>query len=92
MKRILKWIGMSLVVLLVVIQAIRPTKTNPAVDETRTMKANTQMSPEVAANTGARVFRLSLVQNDVALVQPDCSCFLVHRPRCQRRPQGVVPI
>jgi hypothetical protein len=48
MKEILKWIGISLVVLFVVSQAIRPAKTNPAVDETRTMQANTHMSPEVA--------------------------------------------
>ena len=48
MKRTLKWIGISLVVLLVVSQAIRPAKTNPAVDETQTMQANTHMSPEVA--------------------------------------------
>ena len=49
MKKALKWIGISLVVLLVVSQAIRPAKTNPAVDETQTMQANTQMSPEVAS-------------------------------------------
>jgi hypothetical protein len=49
MKRTLKWIGISLVVLFVVSQAIRPAKTNPAVDETQTMQANTHMSPEVAA-------------------------------------------
>jgi hypothetical protein len=48
MKKALKWIGISLVVLLVVSQAIRPAKTNPAVDETQTMEANTHMSPEVA--------------------------------------------
>ena len=48
MKRTLKWIGISLVVLLVVSQAIRPAKTNPAVNETQTMQANTHMSPEVA--------------------------------------------
>jgi len=48
MKKALKWIGISLVVLLVVSQAIRPAKTNPAVDETQTMQANTHMSPEVA--------------------------------------------
>lgn len=49
MKKILKWIGISLVVLVVVIQVIRPAKTNPAVDETQTMRASTQMSPEVAS-------------------------------------------
>jgi len=49
MRRILKWIGIGLVVAFVVIQAIRPAKTNPAVDETKTIQANTQMSPEVSA-------------------------------------------
>ena len=39
MKRILKWTGITLVVLLVVIQAVRPAKTNPAVDESRTIQA-----------------------------------------------------
>jgi hypothetical protein len=49
MKRILKWIGIGLAVLVVVIQVIRPAKTNPAVNETQTMQANTQMSREVAS-------------------------------------------
>jgi cytochrome c551/c552 len=49
MKRILKWIGIGLVVALVVSQAIRPAKTNPPVDETKTIQANTQMSSEVSA-------------------------------------------
>lgn len=49
MKKTLKWIGIILVVLLAAIQAIRPAKTNPPVDETKTIRANTTMSPEVAA-------------------------------------------
>ena len=49
MKRILKWIGIGLILALVVSQAIRPAKTNPPVDESKTMRANTQMSAEVAA-------------------------------------------
>lgn len=49
MKRILKWTGIGLVVLFIVIQAIRPAKTNPPVDETKTMQANTHMSREVSA-------------------------------------------
>jgi hypothetical protein len=32
-----------------VIQAIRPAKTNPSVDETKTIHASAQISPEVAA-------------------------------------------
>jgi hypothetical protein len=49
MKKTLKWTGITLVVLLVVSQAVRPARTNPPVDETKTMRANTNMSPEVAA-------------------------------------------
>ena len=49
MKRVLKWIGIGLAVALVVIQAVRPAKTNPPVDETKSMQANTRMSPEVSA-------------------------------------------
>ena len=49
MKRKLKWIGIGLVVVFVVIQAIRPAKTNPMVDETKTIQANTHMSAEISA-------------------------------------------
>lgn len=49
MKKILKWTGIILVVVLVVIQAIRPAKTNPPIDPSKTIENNTQMSPEVAA-------------------------------------------
>lgn len=47
--KILKWSGIALVVLFVLIQVIRPKKTNPPVDETRTIQATTTMSPEVSA-------------------------------------------
>lgn len=49
MKRILKWTGISLSVAFVGIQAIRPAKTNPPIDPSRTMQAATQMTPEVSA-------------------------------------------
>ena len=49
MKRMLKRIGFSVLVILVAIQVIRPARTNPVVDETRTIQANTRMNPEVAA-------------------------------------------
>ncbi|HSB11510.1 MAG TPA: heme-binding domain-containing protein [Blastocatellia bacterium] len=49
MKKVLKWTGISLIVVLVVIQAIRPAKTNPEVDEARTVQAHTSISPEVSA-------------------------------------------
>lgn len=47
--KILKWSGITLVVLFVLIQVIRPAKTNPPVDETKTIQANTTMSAEVSA-------------------------------------------
>ena len=49
MKKRLKWIGIILVVLLVVIQSIRPARTNPVVDEVKTINVNATVSPEVAA-------------------------------------------
>jgi len=49
MKKTLKWTGIIVVVVLVVIQAIRPAKTNPPIDQSKTIENNTQMSPEVAA-------------------------------------------
>ena len=49
MKRILKWTGITLVVLLVVSQAVRPAKTNPPIDESRTIQAHAEVTPEVFA-------------------------------------------
>lgn len=49
MKRILKWIGILIVVFLIGGQAVRPARTNPTVDPDRTMQAHTQMTPQVAA-------------------------------------------
>ena len=47
--RILKWIAIVLVVVFVGIQFVRPTRTNPPVDESQTIFARTQMTPEVSA-------------------------------------------
>lgn len=49
MFRVLKIILIVAVVLFAGIQAIRPARTNPAVDESQTIFARTQMTPEVAA-------------------------------------------
>ena len=49
MKRVLKIVAILLVVLVVGIQAIRPARTNPPVDESQTINAKTQMPPEVAS-------------------------------------------
>lgn len=47
--KILKRVLIGLGVLFIVIQVIRPAKTNPEVDESRTIQAHSQISPPVAA-------------------------------------------
>lgn len=47
--RILKIILIVAVVLFVAIQFVRPARTNPAVDESQTIFARTQMTPQVSA-------------------------------------------
>jgi len=49
MRRVLKILAILLVLFVVGIQAIRPARTNPPVDESQTINAKTQMTPEVAA-------------------------------------------
>ena len=48
-KRILKIVLIVIVVIFVGMQAIRPTLSNPPVDESQTINARTQMTPQVAA-------------------------------------------
>lgn len=47
--KILKWIGIGIIVILACIQVVRPDRTNPAVDRGKTMQANAQVPPEVQA-------------------------------------------
>jgi len=49
MRRVLKIVAILLVVLVVGIQAIRPARTNPPIDESQTINAKTQITPEAAA-------------------------------------------
>ena len=49
MRNFLKWTVIILVVLFFAIQFSRPARTNPPVDESQTIFARTQMTPEVAA-------------------------------------------
>jgi hypothetical protein len=49
MRRVLKIVAILLVVLVVGIQAIRPARTNPPIDESQTINARTQITPEVAS-------------------------------------------
>ncbi len=47
--RVLKWIAIVLIVVFLGIQFVRPARTNPAVDESETIFARTQMTPQVSA-------------------------------------------
>jgi hypothetical protein len=47
--KVLKWSAVVVSLLFVGAQAYRPDRTNPAVDERWTLRANTQLTPEVEA-------------------------------------------
>jgi len=47
--KILKWTAIVLAVVFAGLQFIRPARTNPPIDETRTLQARSSMRPEVAA-------------------------------------------
>jgi Haem-binding domain len=47
--RVVKWIVSVLIVVFLGIQFVRPARTNPPVDESQTIFARTQMTPQVAA-------------------------------------------
>ncbi|HEX8499544.1 MAG TPA: heme-binding domain-containing protein [Pyrinomonadaceae bacterium] len=49
MKKVLKWAAVVLALLFLGAQFRRPDRTNPAVDERKTLRANTRLTPEVAA-------------------------------------------
>ena len=49
MQKILKWAAISLGIAFMVMQFIRPAKTNPLVDDASTMSARLQVTPEVEA-------------------------------------------
>jgi Haem-binding domain len=46
--RILKWVVIVLALAAVGIQFVRPARTNPTIDQSQTLEAHTQMTPEVA--------------------------------------------
>ena len=48
-QTILKWTAIALVAVFAAMQFIRPARTNPPVDQTKTIQAHTQLTPEVAA-------------------------------------------
>lgn len=47
--KILKWTAIFLAIIFAGLQFIRPARTNPPVDEARTISAHTHITPEVAA-------------------------------------------
>jgi Haem-binding domain len=47
--RIARWAVLILLGLLLVVQVVRPARTNPAVNQDQTLEAHAQMSPSVAA-------------------------------------------
>ncbi|MDT7688028.1 MAG: hypothetical protein QOJ70_3826 [Acidobacteriota bacterium] len=49
MKKALKWLMILLAVLFVAAQGYRPARTNPPFEESKTLRANTHMTPEAAA-------------------------------------------
>jgi len=49
LRQLLKWTAIVLVVLFLGIQLMRPARSNPPVDESQTIEARTQMTPQVKA-------------------------------------------
>lgn len=47
--KMLKWTSVAVAALLIAAQFVRPARTNPPIDETRTMQAHAQVAPQVAA-------------------------------------------
>lgn len=48
-RKVLKWTAIVLVALFAMMQVIRPARTNPPVDGSRTLEAHSQLTPEAAA-------------------------------------------
>ncbi|MEP6635937.1 MAG: heme-binding domain-containing protein [Acidobacteriota bacterium] len=48
-RKILKWLLIVVVGALIGLQFVRPVKTNPAVDQSKTIQTNLQVTPQVAA-------------------------------------------
>lgn len=48
-QKLLKWTAIALAVVFAGMQFIRPARTNPPVDESRTISAHTRITPEVAS-------------------------------------------
>ena len=49
LRKVIKWLVVAVVVVFIGLQFVRPARTNPAVDQTQTIHAQLQMTPQVAA-------------------------------------------
>ena len=49
MRKALKWLAVALALLFLGAQVYRPARTNPRVDESKTLRASARLTPEVAA-------------------------------------------
>lgn len=49
MKKILQWVGIGVAVVFLGMQFVRPERTNPPIDETRTIYARVNVPPDVKA-------------------------------------------
>ena len=49
MTKFLRWTGISFMILFMVLQFVRPAKTNPVIDQTRALHNQAEMNAEVAA-------------------------------------------
>ena len=48
-RKVLKWLAVAIAVGFLGLQFVRPARTNPAVDQTQTINAHLQITPQVAA-------------------------------------------
>ena len=48
-RKVLKWLAAAIAVVFLGLQFVRPTRTNPSVDQTQTIHAHLQITPPVAA-------------------------------------------
>ena len=49
MKKVLKWFGLALLVVFLLAQIAQPKRTNPPVEQSRTLNAHAQLPPDVQA-------------------------------------------
>jgi hypothetical protein len=48
-RSILKWVSIAIAAFLIISQAVRPARTNPPTDQSKTLEATGRLTPEIAA-------------------------------------------